>query len=306
MAEPPVAKASSTTNLNKQANLVAKEDRQVGAVTSATYLTYFASSGWNGYLVLATITITFSVAQTGLSFMDWFMGYWSSTPSMLQSTAAPYIYLGIAVVSVLMVWGRSWYTLVLAVQCSKHLHQRLFAKVVHAPINTFFDVTPIGRILNRFSSDLDQVDGQLPFFGLMTLQFLFQILAIVVVCAISSPFILLVYLPLALLFYKIQVYYNKTSAELKRMDSTTRSPVLNVIAETINGLSTIRAFGMRSVFAAKGRAALDYNQRFFLVYRLATRWLQMRLDWLSAAIIAGVAFLVVAAESWLELLSPVS
>ncbi|KDO18876.1 hypothetical protein SPRG_15704, partial [Saprolegnia parasitica CBS 223.65] len=92
------------------------------------------------------------------------------------------------------------------------------------------------------------------------------------------------------------VYYNKTSAELKRMDSTTRSPVLNVIAETINGLSTIRAFGMTTAFAAKGRAALDYNQRFFLVYRLATRWLQMRLDWLSASIIAGVAFLVVASK----------
>ncbi|KDO19672.1 hypothetical protein SPRG_21455 [Saprolegnia parasitica CBS 223.65] len=70
------------------------------------------------------------------------------------------------------------------------------------------------------------------------------------------------------------------------MDSTTRSPVLNVIAETINGLSTIRAFGMTTAFAAKGRAALDYNQRFFL----------MRLDWLSASIIAGVAFLVVASK----------
>ncbi|KDO19675.1 hypothetical protein SPRG_14755 [Saprolegnia parasitica CBS 223.65] len=266
------AKASDTASHGKQA------DRQVGAVTTATYLTY-------------------ALAQAALAMLDWFMGYWSSTPSMLQSTAAPYIYLGIAVVSVLMVWGRSWYTLVLAVQCSKHLHQHLFTKVLSAPVNTFFDLTPVGRILNRFSSDLDQVDSQLPFFGILFLQFLFQILAVALVCAATSPFILILYLPLVYLFYKIQVYYNKTSAELKRMDSTTRSPVLNVIAETINGLSTIRAFGMTTAFAAKGRAALDYNQRFFLVYQVGTRWLQMRLDWLSAAIIAGVAFLAVATKA---------
>ncbi|OQR85599.1 ATP-binding Cassette (ABC) Superfamily, partial [Achlya hypogyna] len=284
----PEAKASG--------ELVKKEDRATGAVSKSVYITYLGSSGSNGYIVAAVIIGSFSVAQGGLSMMDWFMGYWSTHASMLANRAAPWIYLGIAVVSVLMVWGRSLYTLVLAVNCSKNLHEKLFQRVISAPVNSFFDVTPVGRILNRFSSDLDQVDSQLPFFGLMTLQFLFQIVAIVIICAVSSPYILLVYLPLVLVFYQIQVYYNKTSAELKRMDSVTRSPVVNSIAETINGLSTIRAFKMTAVFAERGRDVLDYNQRFFLVYRLATRWLQMRLDWLSASIIAGVAFITVASK----------
>ncbi|OQR83253.1 ATP-binding Cassette (ABC) Superfamily, partial [Thraustotheca clavata] len=92
------------------------------------------------------------------------------------------------------------------------------------------------------------------------------------------------------------IYYNKTSAELKRMDSISRSPVVNMIQETINGLSTIRAFGMTSAFKQKNREVVDKNQGFFLLYRIVARWLQMRLDWLSSFIIAGAAFLVVASK----------
>ncbi|KDO29297.1 hypothetical protein SPRG_05834 [Saprolegnia parasitica CBS 223.65] len=257
--------------------LVAKEARQIGAVSGSTYATYIGS--------------------TSLAILDWFMGYWSTHESLQGQLSSAWTYSGIAAVSIGLVWGRSVYVLFIVLLCSKSLHQRLFTKVLSAPVNTFFDLTPVGRILNRFSSDLDQVDSQLPFFGILFLQFLFQILAVALVCAATSPFILILYLPLIYLFYKIQVYYNVSSGDLKRMDSTTRSPVVNLISETINGLSTIRAFRMSSVFAAKSRAALDYNQRFFLIYRVATRWLQMRLDWLSAAIIAGVAFLSIATKA---------
>ncbi|EQC32351.1 hypothetical protein SDRG_10098 [Saprolegnia diclina VS20] len=277
--------------------LVAKEARQIGAVSSSTYATYIGSSGCNSLFVFATIFLSFGSAQASLAILDWFMGYWSTHTSLQGELSSAWIYSGIAAVSIGLVWGRSVYVLFIVLLCSKSLHQRLFTKVLSAPVNTFFDLTPVGRILNRFSSDLDQVDSQLPFFGILFLQFLFQILAVAVVCAATSPFILILYLPLFYLFYKIQVYYNVSSGDLKRMDSTTRSPVVNLISETINGLSTIRAFRMSSVFAAKSRAALDYNQRFFLIYRVATRWLQMRLDWLSAAIIAGVAFLSIATKA---------
>ncbi|EQC32274.1 hypothetical protein SDRG_10022 [Saprolegnia diclina VS20] len=261
------------------------------------YTSYLGATGVNGRLVLTLLLLSYALAQAALAMLDWFMGFWSTHAAFEDRLSSAWIYLGMTFVAILLVLGRSFYVLSIVLKSSKSLHQRLFTKVLGAPVNTFFDLTPVGRILNRFSSDLDQVDSQLPFFGILFLQFLFQILAVAVVCAATSPFILILYLPLFYLFYKIQVYYNVTASALKRMDSTTRSPVVNVIAETINGLSTIRAFGMSSVFAAKGRAALDYNQRFFLVYQVGTRWLQMRLDWVSAAIIAGVAFLAVATKA---------
>ncbi|KAH9127139.1 hypothetical protein LEN26_009290, partial [Aphanomyces euteiches] len=162
------------------------------------------------------------------------------------------------------------------------LHSKLLAKVIQAPVNTFFDITPVGRILNRFSGDLDQVDSQLPFFGVLFLQFAFQIIAVAIVCAVSSPFILIIYVPMLYLFYKVQAFFNASSGDLKRLESVSRTPVVNLISETNSGLSTIRAFDMT-----------DY----LMIYRIASRWLQMRLDWLSAVIIAGVAFIGVATKS---------
>ncbi|OQS07230.1 ATP-binding Cassette (ABC) Superfamily, partial [Thraustotheca clavata] len=273
--------------------LVAAEDRNIGAVAASTYSLYIQSSQWNVYFVVVSIFIVFSISQAVLAMLDWFMGYWSTHADLEARLMSAWIYCGIAAFSILLIWGRCAYVLMIVITCSKSLHEHLFKKVLWAPVNTFFDLTPVGRILNRFSSDLDQVDSQLPFYGLLVLQFGFQILAVTVVCAATSPFILILYVPLFYLFYKLQAYYNISSGDMKRFDSVTRSPVVNLISETIDGLATIRAFGMTRVFSKRSRVALDYNQRFFMTYRIATRWLQMRLDWLSAAIIAGVSFLAV-------------
>ncbi|ETV90747.1 hypothetical protein H310_14535 [Aphanomyces invadans] len=137
----------------------------------------------------------------------------------------------------------------------------------------------------------------LPFMGVFFLQVSFQIVAVVIMCAVVSPFILLLYVPMAFVFYKVQALYNKSSAELKRLESMSRSPVINLIAETNNGLSTIRAFGMAATFADTSRRILDHSQSFFMIYRISSRWMQMRLDWLSAGVIAGAAFLAVASKA---------
>ncbi|EQC32348.1 hypothetical protein SDRG_10095 [Saprolegnia diclina VS20] len=278
-------------------NLVAKEDREVGAVATSIYATYLSFSGHGPLFVFASVGAAFTISQAALALLDWFMGHWANTPSMAGAVSSAWIYVGIMLGAVVLICGRIIYGLLLVIRCSKTLHERLFAKVLSAPVTTFFDVVPVGRILNRFSSDLDQVDSQIPYFGLLFLQFFFQNLAVVVVCAATSPYVLPLYVPIFYAFYKLQAYYNLTSGELKRMDSTSRSPVLNTISETINGLSTIRAFRMSSDFAAKSRAILDNNLRFFSLYRTSSRWMQMRLDWLSVAVIAGVAFISVASRS---------
>ncbi|EQC32349.1 hypothetical protein SDRG_10096 [Saprolegnia diclina VS20] len=224
------------------------------------------------------------------------MGYWSTHDGHLSQLCFASLFVAMAFASLGIIWGRSLFLLVLSLRSSKTLHASLLTKVLSAPVNTFFDVTPIGRILNRFSSDLDQVDSQLPLFALFLLQTLAQVLAVVVVCAASLPFILLVYLPIAAIFFWIQRLYVTPSCDLKRMDATTRSPVLNVLSETINGLSTIRAFRMSSEFAAKSRAVIADNNRFFFAYRMLARWLAMRLDWVSCLVVAAVAFLLIACK----------
>ncbi|EQC35361.1 hypothetical protein SDRG_07073 [Saprolegnia diclina VS20] len=286
-------KTAKPISPKKGGGLMDKEDRAKGAVSAKTYKTYFGSSGYNGAVVAASIITFFTVSQTALAMTDWFMSYWSNHTTMMAKLSSGYIYLGCAVVSVFLVYGRSLYVLMVAIKCSQSLHAMLLHKVIGAPVPTFFDVTPMGRILNRFSSDLDQTDSQLPYFGLLLLQFLFQIVAVLIVCVISTPWILVVYAPLAFLFYKVQQYYNKTSGELKRLESISRTPVVTLVSETLSGLSTIRAFNMTQTFLTNQRAALDHYVSFSFLYNCSARWFQMRLDWLSAAIIAGVAFICI-------------
>ncbi|EQC38124.1 hypothetical protein SDRG_04554 [Saprolegnia diclina VS20] len=277
--------------------LVEKEDRAKGAVSAATYKTYFGASGYNGLVVAASIATFFTVSQTSLTMTDWFMSYWANHTEMRASISSGYMYLGCALLSVLLVYGRSLHVLLVGIQCSQSLHAMLLRKILRAPVTTFFDVTPIGRILNRFSSDLDQIDSQLPYFGLLVLQFLFQILVILIVCALSTPYILIAYVPIFLLFFKLQQYYNKSSSELKRLESISRSPVVTLVAEALSGPSTIRAFGKTDLFLTKQRDAIDHYMGLSFLYNCSARWFHMRLDWLSAGILAGVAFICVATKA---------
>ncbi|CAK4587383.1 unnamed protein product [Aphanomyces euteiches] len=258
---------------------------------------YFSSSGLNGLVVASLIFLFYSASQALMSVVDYFMSYWSSHESLNRSIHTGWWYLLLAVLSVLTVYGRSLHVLLVAIASSRALHTNIFNAVIHAPVTTLFDVTPVGRILNRFSSDLDQVDAILPFFGMMVLQVLFQINSVIIVCMISTPWILVVYLPLVYLFYKLQRYFNLSSSELKRMEGISRSPVVTKVSETINGLSTIRAFNMGDKFLESQRRSLDHHISFTHTLSVSNRWFQMRLDLVSSILIIGVAFIAVLTKS---------
>ncbi|KAH9109959.1 hypothetical protein LEN26_004026 [Aphanomyces euteiches] len=125
------------------------------------------------------------------------------------------------------------------------------------------DETEIGeRGINLSGGQKDQVDSTLPFFGLMVRQMLFAIISILIVCAASTPYVLIVYVPIAVLFKWLQNYYNISSAELKRMESISRSPVVTLVGEATNSLSTIRALKMSNPFSTKQRSALNNDISF--------------------------------------------
>ncbi|RHZ16347.1 hypothetical protein DYB31_015572, partial [Aphanomyces astaci] len=166
-----VLNAASKEGANSRGQLVGQEDRQQGTVSASTYNLYFSSSGMNGVVVAGLIVVFYTVSQILVSALDWFMSYWSNDPALNSSVSTGWWYILLAVVAVATVYGRSLHVLLVAVACSRALHAKIFGAVVSAPVPTFFDVTPVGRILNRFSSDLDQIDSILPYFGMMVLQF---------------------------------------------------------------------------------------------------------------------------------------
>ncbi|KAH9184931.1 hypothetical protein AeNC1_013095 [Aphanomyces euteiches] len=279
----------------KKDALVTKEDNAKGGVMWSTYYSYFSASGFNGCFVAFVLTLFFTLSQVALSLTDWFMSFWAIHGPV--SLAYGWAYVGLAGFSVLLVYGRSLFVLLTAMLCSKNFHSKVLSHVLSAPVPTFFDVTPVGRILNRFSSDLDQIDSTLPHSGLTVLQFAFNIFGVVVVCAVSTPWVILLYVPMTYVFFCIQRAFGATLNEMSRMNGVSRSPLISIVTETYQGISTIRAFGKANTFVAKQQRAVDNNMRFGCFDDFGGRWFYLRLDLLGNILVGGCAFVAVMTKS---------
>jgi ATP-binding cassette subfamily C (CFTR/MRP) protein 1 len=279
--------------------LIVAEDRMVGSVKMKTYVDYLASSGWNGYLLATVVFALFVVAQVALFFCDWFLSQWSKGAFDLAPKSLLAIYAGIVVASSLLVFVRCTYFMYVCMVCSGKLHSKYLLKVLLAPVTTFFDVTPVGRILNRFSRDLDQVDNPLPYWALWMLLMIFQMASAFIVCAAADPYVLIIYIPVGWAFLFAIKVYQASARELKRFDSTTRSPFLNLVSETLSGIEIIRSYKMTEAFSVLCEQLLDQNSKYYLLYQSSSRWFAMRTDWLVSVIIAAVAILAIATKSTL-------
>lgn len=179
-----------------------------------------------------------------------------------------------------------------AICAATAIHNRLLDRVLKATV-TFFDTTPMGRILNRFSSDLYTVDDSLPFILNILLATVFSLLGMLVVISYGLPWFLVVLLPLALFYLRTQNFYRHTSRELKRLCSVTLSPVYSHFSETLTGLGTIRASGSSARFEEENARRLDQNQRCVFVSNATRQWLDIRLQLIGVAVVTGLGMIAV-------------
>ncbi|NXL30014.1 MRP7 protein, partial [Glaucidium brasilianum] len=168
------------------------------------------------------------------------------------------------------------------------IHSRLLQRALKATV-TFFDTTPTGRILNRFSSDLYCVDDSLPFILNIFLANMYGLLGMLVIITYGLPWTGLVLFPLAVLYFSIQRYYRRTSRELKRLYSITLSPIYTHFSETLSGLSSIRAMRATQRFELENQLRLEQNQRCLFASNTAMQWLDIRLQMIGVAVVTAIA-----------------
>lgn len=155
------------------------------------------------------------------------------------------------------------------------------------------DTTPLGRIMNRFSKDVDTVDHVLPMSIRMWLMMFFGVASIFIVISISTPLFLAVMIPLAVGYYVIQIFYVATSRQLKRIESVTRSPIYSHFGETITGQSTIRAYEVQDRFTSDSESKVDYNQMMAFPSIVSNRWLAVRLEIVGSLVVLFSALFAV-------------
>uniref|UniRef100_A0A8C0FEU1 ATP binding cassette subfamily C member 8 n=1 Tax=Bubo bubo TaxID=30461 RepID=A0A8C0FEU1_BUBBB len=167
---------------------------------------------------------------------------------------------------------------------TKKLHSSLLNKIILAPMR-FFETTPLGSILNRFSADCNTIDQHIP----ATLECLSRstLLCVSALAVISyvTPMFLIALVPLAIMCYFIQKYFRVASRDLQQLDDSTQLPLLSHFSETVEGLTTIRAFRYEAKFRQKLLEYTDSNNIASLFLTAANRWLEVRMEYIGACVV---------------------
>ncbi|XP_078503543.1 ATP-binding cassette sub-family C member 10-like [Lissotriton helveticus] len=178
------------------------------------------------------------------------------------------------------------------IRASLTIHDRLLQRVMKATV-TFFNTTPMGRIINRFSSDLYHADKSLPLVLNNFLACLVFLMGTLVMIIFGLPWIILALVPLAVANIYLQQYYRHTSRELKRLWSITLSPIYIHFSETLTGLTTIRATRATSRFEQENEERLERNQRCKFASDTAMQWLHIRLQMMGVIVITAIAVIAI-------------
>ncbi|XP_040014052.1 multidrug resistance-associated protein 1-like [Xiphias gladius] len=175
---------------------------------------------------------------------------------------------------------------------SRQLHADLLHSVLHSSMS-FFEVTPSGNLLNRFSKDIDAIDCMIPDGLKMMLGYLFKLLEVCIIVLLATPFTGLVLLPLTCVYILIQSFYVASSCQLRRLEAVSRSPIYSHFNETLQGAAVIRAFGERQRFVLQADSRIDNNQEAYFPRFVATRWLAVNLEFLGNLLVLAAAILSV-------------
>jgi ATP-binding cassette subfamily C (CFTR/MRP) protein 1 len=146
------------------------------------------------------------------------------------------------------------------------LHNSILAALLRSPMS-YFDETPTGRLLNRFSKDINTVDEQLPGALYGYLQTALGLLALLAATAYATPMIIVVYVPLAWMYGNVQSKYVAASRDLKRLDSVASSPIYSCFSEALDGRATISGFRDQARIHEALRHTVDYSLRPYFAVR---------------------------------------
>lgn len=291
-----LASLKKSSQIKKVGNerLMTVEESAKGSVSNDVYKEYAKSCSFYGVIAVLILLALSQMSSIGTNL---WLKHWSSENQNTGNNDRVWFYLGIyaligcsstllSIIQPLILW------VYCAIRSARILHANMLESVVRSPM-AFFDTTPLGRILNRFSKDQNTIDEVLPRTFSSYFSVLFVVISTVVVIGVSTPAFILMLVPLSFIYLYTQRYYLSTSRELKRLDSVGKSPIYSHFQETISGVSTIRAYEQQQRFTFENENRLDDNQRAYYPSISCNRWLAVRLEFMGSIIILSASLFAV-------------
>ncbi|XP_072916624.1 multidrug resistance-associated protein 1 [Hemitrygon akajei] len=268
-----------------------------GRVKFRVFWTYLKAIGVCASFWIVLFYICQHVASL---FSNYWLSLWTDDPvvngTQLHTTLRLGVYGALGTTQGVFVLFSSLMMSVGGISASRRLHVNVLYDVLKSPLS-FFEQTPSGNLVNRFSKDVDTIDTVLPMVIKMFLGSLFNVLTSCVVILVATPLAAVIIPPLGLLYFFVQRYYVATSRQLKRLESASRSPIFTNFSETLLGVSVIRAFGEEDRFIRRNDSRVDENQKAYYPSIVANRWLAVRLEFVGNCIVFFSALFAVASRT---------
>ncbi|KAI1321343.1 Multidrug resistance-associated protein 1 [Mortierella claussenii] len=299
---------------NSKAELIAAEKMVEGQVTFETGLVYIRALSYKSVVVIVAL---FIIAQACLVSTSLWLKHWIKESekhndgkdrdhhdypeSPMPSTR---LFLGVyallTILYVVIYVGLSWLMFAIArIRASQILHRNLITKILRLPMS-FFDTTPLGRILNRFSSDFASVDDRIPNKFFDTLYFAVSVSSTFLLILFTTPAFAMVVPFLLAGYWAIQVAILRITTTLTRIHSASKSPIYQHFSESLNGVSTIRAMAVQNRFVEENGKRTDRMANNFLANMTSKRWVEVQLRLLSTLVLLFAAVLAVLGREHLD------
>ena len=279
------------SELNGKFNIVETEEVETEGVKFEHYVYYFKSMG---VLVFCLCILAYAIFQSFSVSANLVLTAWSNVAS--NDTSVTNYYLGLyggfgALQSLFIFLAGLIYTYG-SIKSSTILHSNLLKNILNAPMS-FFDTTPAGRIVNRFSKDMDDVDAMIPFVAKDLINQVFILLGIIFVLVFVSPLVLALIVPIVIFFIFLRALYLRSARQLKRMMATNRSPINSHLEETLSGANTIRAFNCQETFIEENVGKIHNLLKTWFIDTMTNQWAVWRLESIGTVMVVVVTLIIV-------------
>ncbi|XP_051056069.1 ATP-binding cassette sub-family C member 3 [Phodopus roborovskii] len=289
----PSEKKMQVTKAKEAGALIKDETVETSNVKMSVFWDYAKSVGLHTTIAICLLYAGQSAASIGANI--WLSAWANDTvvDGRQNNTSQRLgVYATLGILQGILVMLSAFTMVVGSVQAARLLHSALLHNKIRSP-QSFFDTTPSGRILNRFSKDIYVIDEVLAPTILMLFNSFFTSISTLVVIVASTPIFIVVVLPLAVLYGFVQRFYVATSRQLKRLESISRSPIFSHFSETVTGTSVIRAYGRLEDFKVLSDKNVDNNQKSSYPYIASNRWLGVHVEFVGNCVVLFAALFAV-------------